>query len=195
MHVYATAVQSQYISFDRQYIEDLRNGDIATTQHFFEYFKGAIKRSVNSRYRRLDIIEDIQQETFMRVLHALEQPGAIQQPERFGAYVLSTSHHVVHEALRRRRDGVAEPDGNAPDTRPDPEVLAQYRQLSARVREALDSLSFIDRYLLLALADGKSHDDIARELHMKPSSFRVVLHRARKRLRDKLASDKRTAQT
>ena len=67
----------------------------------------------------------------------------------------------------------------------------QCAQLNQRVRRALETLSPLDRALgcSWAAATDKSHDDIARELCIKPACVRAgTLCRARKRLRERLAS-------
>ena len=102
MHVCTAIDQAQYFQFDTKYLDDLKNGDIATTEHFFRYFRKAIAHSLGGRLPSAYMIEDIQQETFIRVLRAVQQPGNIRQPERFGAYVISVSWNILHECLRQR---------------------------------------------------------------------------------------------
>jgi RNA polymerase sigma-70 factor (ECF subfamily) len=178
----------QYFEFNDTYVQELRAGDPATTEHFFRYFRTAIERSLRARAYSIALIEDIQQETFIRVLRALQRPGSIEQPDRFGAYVLSISQNVLHEHLRKTRGATVEPDDTQRDTRPDPEVLAQSAQFRDRFRRVLATMSQVDRSILIAIAQDKTHDEISRELNLKPACIRVRLHRARMRLRQRLTT-------
>ena len=45
-------------------------------------------------------VEDARQETFFRVLKALRQPGGIQSPGGFGAFVNSVCNNVLFEMYR-----------------------------------------------------------------------------------------------
>lgn len=179
---------AHYFQFDAMYLDYLKSGDVKIIDHFFHYFSKAIARRVSRHSNSVYMTEDIQQDTFLRVLRALQRPGAISQPEKFGAYVISVSKNVLREHVRQGRRTTPASVEDERDTRPGPEALMQCAQLNQRVRRALERLSPLDRALLWAAATDKSHDDLARELCITPACVRVYLCRARKRLRERLAS-------
>ena len=179
---------AQYFQFDAMYLDYLKSGDVTTIDHFFQYFSKAIARRVSRQSNSVYMTEDIQQDTFLRVLRALQRPGAIPQPEKFGAYVISISKNVLREHVRQGLRIAPASEEDERDTRLGPEALMQRAQLNQQVRRALETLSPLDRALVRAAATDKSHDDIARELCVKPACVRVYLCRARKRLRERLAS-------
>ena len=175
--------ETHYFPFDAAYVDDLRNGRTTTAEHFCGYFTQAISRSL--RHRADGYIDDVRQETFVRVLSALRRPGAIQNPERFGAYVMSVARYVLQEVQRRRDWSMPGEYDSYSHTQPDPEAVASSAETQERVMRALATLGERDRKLLsLALLDEKDHDEISLELDVKRCSVAVMLYRARIRLRD-----------
>src|SRR5689334_10498898 len=86
-------------SFDETYIAALRNRDAEITEHFFGYFKAVTARTLRRRGVPQSLVEDVQSETFARVLRAVER-GAVRRPECFGAYVVAISRNVGREQMR-----------------------------------------------------------------------------------------------
>ena len=67
----ANIVQRQ--SFDGDYVRRLINSDGATEQAFVAYFGELLSIKLRSRLRSPDLIQDVTQETFLRVLKTLRQ--------------------------------------------------------------------------------------------------------------------------
>ena len=87
-------------SFDDEYLDRLRQGDAETERHFVHHFSNAIRMSLRYRLRSWQLIDDIRQETFFRVLNFLRSDKSMDHPERLGAYVHSVSINVMMELLR-----------------------------------------------------------------------------------------------
>ncbi|HYO83927.1 MAG TPA: sigma-70 family RNA polymerase sigma factor [Bryobacteraceae bacterium] len=176
------AEATTYFQFNAAYVDDLRNGSAATAEHFFRYFSHVLGRALETR--TAGDLEDVRQETFLRVLRALRTPGAIQKPERFGAYVVSTARYVLLEHQRQHRWAPQDYE-SCPDTSPDPEVTAHAAEMQAHLRRALARLSDRDQRLVsMALLEEKTSDEISIELNVNKHSVPVMLHRARCRLRE-----------
>src|SRR6266852_210167 len=77
----------EFFNFDEEYVKRLRAGDAATEQHFVAYFEQLLRIKLRSRMLTSDQVDDLRQETFIRVIANLRKDGGIRQPERFGAYV------------------------------------------------------------------------------------------------------------
>src|SRR5258708_2782014 len=90
----------QFTAFDASYLERLQGGDLRTEQHFAAYFGELIALKLRSRLNSKEAIEDVRQETFVRVLALVRAKDGIRQPERLGALVNSVCNHVLLEHYR-----------------------------------------------------------------------------------------------
>ena len=61
----------EFYAFDASYVERLRTGDAHIEGHFVTYFSELIRLKLRSRLNSREAIEDVRQETFMRVLALL----------------------------------------------------------------------------------------------------------------------------
>ncbi len=86
--------------FNQDYLARLREGDSETERHFVAHFSNAIRLSLRYRLRSWQLIDDIRQETFLRVLNFLRSDRPMDHPERLGAYVHSVCMNVMMELLR-----------------------------------------------------------------------------------------------
>src|SRR5258708_37091 len=93
----------EFCAFTIAYLDALRAGDPPTEQHFVAYFSQLLV--IKLRARRCDAteIDEIRQETFVRVLSALRRRDGVRETERFGAYVNSVCNNVFLERLRAAR--------------------------------------------------------------------------------------------
>src|SRR5438105_12319587 len=82
----------QSVSFDGDYVRRLADGDPHVEEHFCAYFGELLYIKLRGRVRSTQLIEDVRQETFFRVLRNLRAKG-IDHPERLGAYVLAVCHN------------------------------------------------------------------------------------------------------
>src|SRR5260370_19763021 len=86
--------------FDNGYLARLRDGDPETERHFVTHFSNVIRLSLRFRLRSWELIDDIRQETFLRVLNFVRSDRSLDHPERLGAYVHSVCINVMMELLR-----------------------------------------------------------------------------------------------
>jgi len=89
-----------FFAFDKAYAERLRNGDPATEHHFFVYFDTLLNIKLRSRRISFDKVEDLKQDTFVRVIAAVRKEGGVRQPDRFGAFVNSICNNILLEYYR-----------------------------------------------------------------------------------------------
>jgi RNA polymerase sigma factor (sigma-70 family) len=177
----------KFAEFDINYIESLRNGDPVASEHFFSYFSALLGRTLYQRGVSREISEDIQQETFYRVLRAIRIPHAIQSPGRFGAFVFAVCSNVRREFSRREQPVNSTDSLALADNRPGPDTLAAESELWKHVSNTLSQMPEHQRRVLyMTLIEHKSPEEASRELNVARSHFSVVLHRARTRLRNHL---------
>src|SRR5436190_12063584 len=75
--------------FDEEYLRCLRAGEPAVEEHFADYFGALLTNMLRKRVRFRAQIEEVIQETFLRVLNTLQSEGGLRSPERLGAFVVS----------------------------------------------------------------------------------------------------------
>src|SRR5262249_3272543 len=90
----------QFHSFDETYLRRLADGDAPVENHFTTYFGELLYLKLRVRIRSPQLIEDIRQETLLRVLQTLRKKGGIEHPERFGAFVSAVCNNVLMEMVR-----------------------------------------------------------------------------------------------
>jgi RNA polymerase sigma-70 factor, ECF subfamily len=172
----------EFFNFDRTYFRRLQERDPPTEAHFVSYFRDLLQIKLRSRLGSRQAIEDIQQETFTRVLTAVRSEAGIREPERLGAFVNSVCNNVLLEFYRasaRDPQDQSEPS-DRPDKTLDLEGFLVSKQVCERVREVLDRLSEKDRKLLRAVfLEEEDKDHVCREFGVDRDYLRVLLHRAK----------------
>ena len=175
--------------FDSDYVQRLRDGDAETETHFVSYFRQLLRIKLRARYLSADAIDDIQQETFIRVFRALRTLGGIRQPERIGAYVNSVCNFVLQEHYRAQ--GKSQPSEEADTEIPDKvlnlEKLAIAEEVNERVRDAVKSLAPKERDLIRKIFFQElEKDEVCADLGVTRDYLRVLMHRAIEHLREAL---------
>lgn len=172
----------ELFSFDRAYFDRLCAGDPAAEDHFVSYFSELVLIKLRARYLPAEAIEDIRQETFLRVLMAIRKEHAVQQPERLGAYVNSVCNNVTLEYYRssKRHDPADDTLSEIPDKTIDLDGRLISNESQESVRRVLAKLSKKDQEVIRAvLLDEGDKDQICRRLGIDRDYLRVVLHRAK----------------
>ncbi len=176
--------------FDGPYVDRLIAGDAEVEQHFTRYFGDLIALKLRSRLRSPALVEDVKQETFLRVIRTLREKGLASAPS-LGAFVNSVCNHVLFETYRaqtRARLADAAPLQALEAPIESVERRLVDREQDARVRRALDALPDSDRQLLHWLFfEEQPKDEICRRLDIDRGYLRVMLHRVKGRFRDVLA--------
>jgi RNA polymerase sigma-70 factor (ECF subfamily) len=174
-------------SFDVGYVERLRAGEPAVQQHFCSYFNQLLLIKLRARMLPRHVIDDVCQETFLRVLTALRRDGGLEHPERLGAFVNSVCNNVLLEQYRSAsRTESLEGQQEPPDECIDMDRALVSAEAKIQVEEILGGLGRRDRQLLRALfLEERSKDQICRDLGVDREYLRVLLHRAKLQFREK----------
>ena len=184
----------ELFAFTREYVERLREGDPSTEQHFVFYFDQLLRIKLRAKRLASETVEDLRQETYIRVLMVLRRDG-VRQPERFGAFVNSICNNVLQEFYRASaRTAPLDPshEEKADDTI-DIEGQMVTRQTKERVRSILNDLPKKDRELLCAFfLEEKDKDEVCAQFGVDRDYFRVLLHRAKDKFRVLYEKDRET---
>ena len=175
------------LPFDDQYLAKLRDGDPETEKHFFTHFSNVIRMAMRYRLRSWELIDDIKQETFLRVLNFLRSDRSLDHPERLGAYVHSVAINVMLELLRAstRHPPLPEDSQTLPDIKASAEDRVVTRERKEVVREILEQLSPKDRDILRAhFLEDLDRDEICARFGVDRDYLRVLVHRAKLRFRE-----------
>ena len=189
----------ELFSFDRAYVERLRDGDPSTEDHFVSYFEQLLRIKLRARMLPADTVDELRQETFSRVIAALRKQGGIQQPEGLGAFVNSVCNNVLLEFYRARSRTESLEDSHLQKTDKvlDLEGLLVTRQSDEHISHVLEGLPKKDQQLLRAIfLEERDKDEVCRIFGVDRDYLRVLLHRAKDKfkvlyLRDQVVTRRR----
>lgn len=166
-------------------VAGLRAGDAATAEAFYERHVGLVRFVVADNVADPFEREDVVQEVFARAYTRIHQ---LEDPARVRAWLLQIARRAAIDARRarcRRPEFTELEDRTVIDLDPAPDVVAEVRVLSEAVAAGLAGLSARDRQVLTMVVElGFGLDDVAAALDISYTNAKVVLHRARRRLRD-----------
>jgi RNA polymerase sigma-70 factor, ECF subfamily len=172
-------------SFDVEYVRLLKGGDPATQQHFIRYFGDHLSIKLRGRLRSSHLVEEVRQETFLRVFTILKRDG-LDHPERLGSFVNSVCNNVLFEMFRAesRNPNLPEDTPEPPDLRPGPDSSLETVQQKDLVQKILGELPVKDRELIrMIFLEERDKDDVCRDFKVDREYLRVLLHRAKSRFR------------
>jgi RNA polymerase sigma-70 factor (ECF subfamily) len=170
---------------DADLVAATRSGDGEAFGELFRRHAGAVAMAVGDHVSDSEQRRDLVQEAFTRALARLD---ALRDPGRFRPWVLQIARYAAIDALRGRRGARHEPldeELAGPADRDDPASLAELRQLAAALVAGVGRLAERDATALaLAVHLELSPAEIAAALGVTPGNAKVIVHRARRRLRD-----------
>ena len=135
-----------------------------------------------------DTIDDVAQDTFVA---AYRNMSACRDPSRLSAWLWTIAHRQIVDQLRRasarKRKEAIDPHFRHPALPVDPETIAQSRELRQALHVHIATLPPAWMTIVkLFYWHNKNTQEIATHLKMEPGTIRVILHRSRQRLRNKL---------
>ena len=174
----------QLYAFDEKYVRRLQEGDPETQRHFVAYFRELIFIKGRSRALSRDHIEDVCQETFLRVFSNLRKSG-LQHPGSLGAFVNSVCNNVMLEHYRSsNRSESMDDDFDLPDKAIDLDRALVYERARQTVEAVLAKMKERDRRLLRAVfLEELDKDEVCRQYGVERTYLRVLLHRAKQQFR------------
>ena len=152
---------------------------------------------------RRDVIEDLTQETFLRVFKAL---AYFDSRARLSTWIYTIAHHVAIDHLRRtsgeRIDSLAwraDEGGEEPEERhlasmtPDPEAQLARTETERLVREGLSRLPVKYRVpVMYAAIDGLDYPTIASMLNVPLGTVKTLIFRGKRMLRERISQQLKT---
>jgi RNA polymerase sigma-70 factor, ECF subfamily len=184
---------------DQQVVQFARDG----RERAFRELIGRYQRPVFSLIYRLvrdrERAEDLAQETFIKVLNALDR----YKPEyKFSSWIFKIAHNTALDQLRRKEPDTLSLDGSphartaaeieATTITPEsggenPEEYTLNRQLGVEIEQAVSTLRPEYRTaILLCHVEGRAYDEIAEIMGVPLGTVKTYIHRGRKELMERL---------
>jgi len=173
---------------DAELVAAVRSGDSRAFADLYREHLGSVRRVAYHLVGDSDATADAVQDTFAR---ALQHLGDLREPDRFRPWLLAIARHAATDQLRARRRLTAldeTHDELLAASGPGPESVAEVRELAAQVRGCVAGLSTRDAAAVTMVTQlGFAPAQVAAALGVTPGAAKVIVHRARRRLRNALA--------
>jgi RNA polymerase sigma-70 factor, ECF subfamily len=184
---------------DQEVVALARAGKEAAYRELLRRYERPVFSLIYRMVRDRSLAEDLSQDTFIKVLNALES----YRPEyKFSSWVFKIANNVAIDQLRRRELATLSLDGS-PDARTQDEIEAtalqavdrtetplaelESRELGAVIEQAIAKLRPEYRAcVLLRHVEGRSYEEIAEALDLPLGTVKTYIHRARNELREYL---------
>lgn len=169
---------------DGDLVELARSGDQDAFAELFTRYRGPV-RNVVARYARTsEDAADGVAEVFRR---ALQRLSSLRDPARFGPWVLTIARYYGIDQLRRGRDVHLEDDLLIADDDADPDAHLHLADLTAVLQGAMVKLPERDATVLTMVTYlDLGPTEVAEAFGVSYGAAKVMIHRARRRLRDAL---------
>lgn len=182
-----TAPPAQGATDDADLVTRSAGGDAGAFEMLYRRYERVVTSVVAAETRRHGDVNDIVQDTFTLAWRRL---GSLRDPERFRPWLLQIARRSVIEHARRtsRRPTLDEDDeltlSVVASEDAGPELVHELHDLSRQLQGALEGMSRRDATVItLAAQFGFGPAEIAEAIGTTPNTAKVVLHRARARLR------------
>ena len=163
------------------------DGDDAAFGELYRRHEGAVRRALSDHVHDIERRRELVQECFYRAYSRLH---LLRDPARFRPWVLQIARNAAVDDLRSRSRARLEPLDDDPIDDHDhdgPESTAELQVLAAAVRAGMAHLSPRDAAAISMVVHlGFGPAEVAAALDITYGNAKVVLHRARQRLRDAL---------
>ncbi|MEA2417396.1 MAG: hypothetical protein QOI58_4053 [Thermoanaerobaculia bacterium] len=174
-----------FFTFDDEYVRRLREGDSQTVDHFYSYFQRLLLLKLRKRLRSMEEIDDIRQETYLRVFRTLKSPGGLRDASKLGAFVNRVCDNVLQEFWRRNNRN-EEPLGDLDFIGQedfDEELIRSEDR--ARVRLVISELPERDAAILREIfLNERPPDEVCEQFGVDRNYLRVLLYRAKQKFRE-----------
>lgn len=189
---------------DQQVVELAKQGREAAYRELVRRYERPVFSLIFRMVRNRELAEDLSQETFVKVLNAVES----YRPEfKFSSWVFKIANNAAIDHLRRRELDTLSLDGSPHAETPEmieatalqvgshgesPLDEVEARELGGAIEEGIRKLRPEYRTcILLRHVEGRSYEEIAEILNLPLGTVKTYIHRARNELRISLAHLKR----
>lgn len=184
---------------DQEVVAWARDGVEAAYRELLRRYERPVFSLIYRMVRDRELSEDLTQETFVKVLNALDR----YRPEfKFSSWIFKIANNAAIDQLRRRELDTLSLDGGPDATTPD-RIQATSLQIGDVAESPLDELearelgSAIERAIghlrpeyraciIMRHVEGRAYDEISDILDLPLGTVKTYIHRARAELREAL---------
>jgi len=185
---------------DREVVALAKAGKEAAYRELLSRYERPVFSLIYRMVRDRALAEDLAQETFVKVLNALDT----YRPEyKFSSWIFKIANNAAIDQLRKREVDTLSLDG-APGARTADEIEAtalqavdrgesplaelEARELGSQIEQAIGKLRPEYRTaILLRHVEGRAYEEIAEVMDLPLGTVKTYIHRARLELREYLA--------
>lgn len=185
---------------DQEVVAEARRGRDTAYRELVRRYERPVFSLIFRMVRNRELAEDLAQETFVKVLNAIES----YRPEyKFSSWVFKIANNAAIDHLRRRELDTLSLDGSPHAETPEA-IEATALQIGDQQETALDEVAAKElgsaieveiaqlrpeyrTCILLRHVDGRSYEEIAEILGLPLGTVKTYIHRARNELRIRLA--------
>lgn len=176
-------------SEDQELVERAQAGDVASFERLVVKYEASLRRVVFGLVRDHGLAEDIAQDAFLRAFRKLKR---LQDGRAFQGWLFTIGLNEARDELRRRARKPSVPEEileAVPDEGVDPSDHASLvREQGDFLRAVLGDLPWkMVQPLILKHVLDHTYSEIAEMLGIPMGTVQIRIHRARLRLRDRLA--------
>lgn len=170
------------VADDRRLAELVLEGDDTAFEYLFDRYRDAIRRLLVQRLGHASEVDDLLQETFIKVYINLHRYNPAYT---FGQWVYTIARNTFVDFIRRRQDDlpIDERFASPPSLAPTPEESVINLQQRSQIESYLERLSPRYRQLIrLRFFDELSYEEIATKLALPLGTVKTQIHRAREQM-------------
>ena len=175
-------IDDYIVADDRRLAELVLAGDDTAFEYLFDRYRDAIRRLLVQRLGPASDVDDLLQETFIKVYLNLHR----YDPEyTFGQWVYTIARNTFIDFVRRRQEDlpIDERFASPPSLAPTPEEKVIHLQQRSQIESYLERMSPRYRQLIrLRFFDELSYEEIAAKLVLPLGTVKTQIHRAREQL-------------
>jgi RNA polymerase sigma factor (sigma-70 family) len=172
---------------EHQLVSALRAGDERAYAKLHELYDARLVALARAHGCSRAVAQEVVQETWaaaVRNIHAFQGRSTLK------TWIFRILVNAANAQVKRERRLVALPAAEPPSSARTPHEQVVWKEVLARVRAAIESLSPAQRkVIVLRDLQGLSSDEICEHLEISEGNQRVLLHRARATVRSALAGD------
>ena len=158
-----------------------QRGDEVAQRELILAYQHRVAGFVFAMNNRSDVVEDLCQQIFIKMIRAVDR---LQAPAQFESWLFRLARNTCIDQLRRQRlRRIFLPFAEEHENIPEPPGAVDSEELDA-LRHALAQLRPQDRALLALVQEGRSHAEISEILGTSVAAVKARLHRAREQLRE-----------
>lgn len=184
---------------DQEVVERAREGREEAYRELLRRYQRPVFSLVYRMVRDRELAEDLAQETFVKVLNALDS----YRPEfKFSSWIFKIANNAAIDHLRRRQLDTLSLEGSPEATTPErveatalqladrtetPLAELEARELGSAIEQAIGRLRPEYRScIILRHIEGRPYEEIAEILDLPLGTVKTYIHRARNELKDML---------